>query len=87
LLDNKLDKLQETKPDMIVSANIGCLMHLQSGTKTPVRHWIELLDQGFFPTKYMIRCSASIDGDLFLLIAPACADAMPGPSPWLEKWH
>lgn len=45
LRDNKLDKLQATKPDMIVSANIGCLTHLQSGTETPVRHWIELLDQ------------------------------------------
>ncbi|AMP08510.1 4Fe-4S binding domain protein [Collimonas arenae] len=46
LRDNKLDKLQATKPDMIVSANIGCLTHLQSGTQTPVWHWIELLDQG-----------------------------------------
>jgi glycolate oxidase iron-sulfur subunit len=45
LRDNKLDNLQATKPDMIVSANIGCLTHLQSGTQTPVRHWIELLDQ------------------------------------------
>ncbi|AMP03250.1 glycolate oxidase subunit GlcF [Collimonas pratensis] len=45
LRDNKLEKLQATQPDMIVSANIGCLTHLQSGTETPVRHWIELLDQ------------------------------------------
>jgi len=45
LRDNKLDNLQATRPDMIVSANIGCLTHLQSGTQTPVRHWIELLDQ------------------------------------------
>lgn len=44
LRDNKLAKLQATKPDMIVSANIGCLTHLQSGTETPVRHWIELID-------------------------------------------
>jgi len=29
---------------MIVSANIGCLTHLQSGTESPVRHWIELID-------------------------------------------
>ena len=29
---------------MIVTANIGCLTHLESGTRTPVRHWIELLD-------------------------------------------
>jgi len=45
LRDNKLEKLQASRPDMIVSANIGCLTHLQSGTQTPVRHWIELLDQ------------------------------------------
>ena len=44
LRDNKLAKLQASKPDMIVSANIGCMTHLQSGTETPVRHWIELID-------------------------------------------
>ena len=44
LRDNKLNHLQATKPDMIVSANIGCVTHLQSGTDTPVRHWIELID-------------------------------------------
>jgi glycolate oxidase iron-sulfur subunit len=30
-------------PQVIVTANIGCLTHLQSGTETPVRHWIELI--------------------------------------------
>jgi glycolate oxidase iron-sulfur subunit len=45
LRDNKLNNLQAMRPDMIVSANIGCLTHLQSGTPTPVKHWIELLDQ------------------------------------------
>ncbi|MFC3109814.1 glycolate oxidase subunit GlcF [Undibacterium arcticum] len=44
LRDNKLANLLESKPDMIVSANIGCLTHLQSGTETPVKHWIELID-------------------------------------------
>jgi len=44
LRDNKLRNLAALQPDMIVSANIGCLTHLQSGTATPVRHWIELLD-------------------------------------------
>ena len=44
LRDNKLANLQATKPQMIVSANIGCLTHLQSGTETPVKHWIELID-------------------------------------------
>ncbi|HTD03220.1 glycolate oxidase subunit GlcF [Undibacterium sp.] len=45
LRDNKLRNLLDTKPDMILSANIGCLTHLQSGTEVPVRHWIELVDQ------------------------------------------
>ena len=45
LRDNKLANLLATHPEEIVSANIGCLTHLQSGTETPVRHWIELIDQ------------------------------------------
>ncbi|MDB5774868.1 MAG: glcF [Herbaspirillum sp.] len=45
LRDTKLAALQATAPDIIVSGNIGCLTHLQSGTATPVRHWIELVDQ------------------------------------------
>ena len=44
LRDSKLASLAATKSEMIVSANIGCLTHLQSGTETPVRHWIELID-------------------------------------------
>ncbi len=43
LLENKLAHLQVNAPDIIATANIGCLMHLQSGTKLPVKHWIELL--------------------------------------------
>jgi len=41
---NKLEHLQASNPQMIVTANIGCLMHLQKGSKTPVKHWVELLD-------------------------------------------
>jgi glycolate oxidase iron-sulfur subunit len=44
LRDNKLANLQAGQPEVILSANIGCLTHLQSGTATPVRHWIEWLD-------------------------------------------
>ncbi|TMS56500.1 glycolate oxidase subunit GlcF [Imbroritus primus] len=44
LRDEKLANLQATGAEMIVSANIGCLTHLQSGTATPVAHWIELVD-------------------------------------------
>lgn len=43
--DQKLANLEATQPERIVSANIGCLTHLQSGTATPVQHWIELVDQ------------------------------------------
>ncbi len=45
LRDNKLANLLATEPTVIVSANIGCLIHLQSGTETPVTHWIELIDR------------------------------------------
>ncbi|MDG2353209.1 MAG: glycolate oxidase subunit GlcF [Gammaproteobacteria bacterium] len=41
---NKLQHLQASSPQMIVTANIGCLMHLQKDTKMPVKHWIELLN-------------------------------------------
>ena len=44
LRDRKLAHLGEVMPEVIVSANIGCITHLQSGTSTPVRHWIEILD-------------------------------------------
>jgi glycolate oxidase iron-sulfur subunit len=37
--------LQSEQPQEIVTANIGCLMHLQSGMNTPIRHWIELVDE------------------------------------------
>ena len=44
LRDRKLGHLNEVKADVIVSANIGCITHLQSGTTTPVKHWVEVLD-------------------------------------------
>jgi glycolate oxidase iron-sulfur subunit len=49
LRDRKLGHLGDIKPAVIVSANIGCITHLQSGTATPVRHWIELLDDALAP--------------------------------------
>ena len=47
LRDRKLAALAAAQPGprAIVSANIGCISHLQSGTATPVRHWIELVDE------------------------------------------
>ena len=44
LRDRKLANLGAMAPEVIVSANIGCITHLQSGTPTPVRHWVEVLD-------------------------------------------
>ncbi len=43
LRDNKLNALNSGAPDILASANIGCIAHLQSGSEKPVRHWIELL--------------------------------------------
>jgi glycolate oxidase iron-sulfur subunit len=45
LRDRKLSHLQASQPQCIVSANIGCIQHLQSGTATPVRHWVEVVDE------------------------------------------
>jgi len=45
LRDNKLAALAAGSPALIVTANVGCQTHLQSGSATPVRHWIELIDE------------------------------------------
>ncbi|MGL6202802.1 MAG: glycolate oxidase subunit GlcF, partial [Giesbergeria sp.] len=44
LRERKLGHLGQLAPQVIISANIGCITHLQSGTDTPVRHWIQVLD-------------------------------------------
>lgn len=45
LREDKLRNLEAGEPDVIATANIGCLAHLASGTGRPVRHWVELLDR------------------------------------------
>ena len=45
LRERKLAALGQGSPDLFVTANIGCQTHLQGGTTTPVRHWIELIDE------------------------------------------
>lgn len=45
LRDRKLGNLAAVPADTIISANIGCIQHLQSGTPTPVRHWVEVVDE------------------------------------------
>ena len=44
LLERKIGHLSALEPVVITSANIGCITHLQSGTGTPVRHWVQVLD-------------------------------------------
>tara|TARA_Y100000739_G_scaffold158497_1_gene136898 strand:- start:649 stop:1584 length:936 start_codon:yes stop_codon:yes gene_type:complete len=44
LLGNKLSDLGQDDPEVIATANIGCLAHLASRSDPPVRHWIELID-------------------------------------------
>jgi len=41
---NKLATLEASAPDVIATANIGCLSHLSTGTQRPVRHWVEIFD-------------------------------------------
>lgn len=53
LRDRKLANLAATHADAIVSANIGCITHLQSGTDTPVMHWIELLEAAIHPGAHL----------------------------------
>jgi glycolate oxidase iron-sulfur subunit len=45
LLKNKVAALETGSPAQIVTANIGCLMHLRSGTGLPVGHWVEVIDR------------------------------------------
>ena len=45
LRERKLGSLHDAQAEVIVSANVGCIQHLQGGTSTPVRHWVEVLDE------------------------------------------
>ncbi len=45
LRDNKLRNLMHLQPERVLSANIGCIQHLQAGTAVPVQHWLEYLDE------------------------------------------
>lgn len=47
LRDNKLEALCAAEPELILSANIGCLLQLRSENGPPVQHWIELIDELF----------------------------------------
>jgi len=45
LRDNKMNALESGKPQVIATANIGCQTHLSGAGRTPVRHWIELIEE------------------------------------------
>jgi len=45
LRDRKLESLEKIGAQFIISANMGCIQHLQTGTLTPVKHWVEVLDE------------------------------------------
>lgn len=45
LKSDKVAALESTDPDLIATANIGCLIHLQSELTKPIKHWIELIDE------------------------------------------
>ncbi|MFP3517161.1 glycolate oxidase subunit GlcF [Pseudomonas sp. SIMBA_077] len=44
LRDNRLNALESGQPDVIITANVGCQSHLNGAGRTPVRHWIELVE-------------------------------------------
>lgn len=43
LREQRLTGLMVGEPDLIVTANIGCLHHLDGGSTVPVRHWVEVV--------------------------------------------
>jgi glycolate oxidase iron-sulfur subunit len=45
LLKNKVRALEATGAPTIATANVGCQLHLSTGANTPVKHWIELVDE------------------------------------------
>jgi len=43
----KIAALTTGAPEVIATANIGCLEHLRSASPVPVRHWIEVVAEAF----------------------------------------
>jgi glycolate oxidase iron-sulfur subunit len=40
----KLEALEQGRPALIATANVGCQTHLAGGADVPVVHWLELFD-------------------------------------------
>jgi glycolate oxidase iron-sulfur subunit len=49
LRDNKMNALESGRPQVIATANIGCQTHLAGAGRTPVKHWIELIEDSLSP--------------------------------------
>jgi glycolate dehydrogenase iron-sulfur subunit len=45
LKQRKISNIQSVKPEVILTANIGCQSHLSTGSSVPVRHWLEFVAQ------------------------------------------
>lgn len=43
LRDNKISEIKKSRPNIIATANIGCILHLQKGSSLPVVHWLDLI--------------------------------------------
>ncbi|MGB7755319.1 MAG: glycolate oxidase subunit GlcF [Salinisphaera sp.] len=46
LRSDKLQSLDADDPEVVVTANVGCQLHLEAAARRPVLHWIELLEPG-----------------------------------------
>ena len=45
LRSRKLGHLEAGNADLIVTANVGCQLHLGAGTEIPVRHWVSVVQE------------------------------------------
>ncbi len=44
LRDRKIANIEQLRPDLIATGNIGCMTQIATGTALPVVHTVELLD-------------------------------------------
>jgi len=68
LRDNKMKALESGNPEVIVTANIGCQIQLDSAGRTPVRHWIEIVEEALDKEKKPCSAKQSSQVQTF----PAC---------------
>ncbi len=44
LRERKLNALQQGQPQLIVTSNVGCQLHLAADAEVPVQHWLEVIE-------------------------------------------